>query len=165
MAHTFRNRDATRLITWADNRGVASKCYEYADVISNNYYPGWYNGPPDGIAKTWDDRAAWVAQNYPDKPFIISETGAGGIVGNHSQNQTRWSLELQSTIDGLNANTAMTNSNISGLALWQFSDIKVDQNNVSTARPGGINNKGVFSQLRDPKPAAGVVAAAYAKVD
>jgi len=59
----------------------------------------------------------------------------------------------------------MTNSNISGLALWQFSDIKVDQSNSSTGRPGGINNKGVFSQLRDPKPAAAVVAEAYAKAN
>eukprot|EP01046_Picozoa_sp_COSAG06_P035007 COSAG06_NODE_3717_length_4978_cov_1.916991_3_plen_52_part_00 len=37
-----------------------------------------------------------VAETYPDKPFIISETGAGGIVGMHSKNnqseiQTGWS--------------------------------------------------------------------------
>ena len=40
MAKVFR-ADATRLVTWADNRGISSKCYEYADVISNNYYPGY----------------------------------------------------------------------------------------------------------------------------
>jgi hypothetical protein len=50
--------------------------YEFADVISNNFYPGWYNGPASGINKTWSDTAAWVAANHPDKPFIISETGA-----------------------------------------------------------------------------------------
>ena len=84
-------------------------------------------------------------------------------MGNHSKNGTRWSEELQSTIDGLDASTAMNNSQIAGLALWQFSDIKVDQSNSSTARPGGINNKGILSQFRDPKLAAAKVASIYAK--
>ena len=60
--------------------------------------PGWYNGPASGIHKTWSDRAAWVAKNYPGKPFIISETGAGGIVGMHSKNQSRWSEEYQARL-------------------------------------------------------------------
>ena len=38
---------------------------------------------------------------------------------------------------------AVTDANISGIALWQFSDIKVDASNSSSNRPGGINNKGV----------------------
>ena len=41
---------------------------------------GWYNGPASSINKYWNDTAAWVANNHPAKPFIISETGAGGIV-------------------------------------------------------------------------------------
>jgi len=49
MAGTFRGRDPTRLVTWADNRGNRGKAYQYADVISNNYYPGWYNGPASGV--------------------------------------------------------------------------------------------------------------------
>ena len=65
MSKAFHTRDPSRLVTWADNRGEASTCYEYADVVSNNYYPGWYNGPADGINKTWSDRAAWVADTYP----------------------------------------------------------------------------------------------------
>ena len=56
-------------------------------------YPGWYNGPASGINKIWTDRATWCAAAFPSKPFIISETGAGGIVGEHSKNQSRWSLE------------------------------------------------------------------------
>eukprot|EP01043_Picozoa_sp_COSAG02_P020871 COSAG02_NODE_1041_length_15034_cov_96.398326_11_plen_140_part_00 len=99
-----------------------------------------------------------------DKPFIISETGAGGIVGMHSNNQSRWSEEYQVTVDELDAGTAMGDPNIAGLALWQFCDIKVDQSNTSTNRPGGINNKGVVSQWRQPKPAAAAVGSAYERV-
>ena len=72
-------------------------------------------------------------------------------------------LRYQATVDGDNAEVAMTDDNIAGLALWQFCDIKVDQSNTSSGRPGGINNKGVVSQWRVPKPAAAAVAAAYAK--
>ena len=36
MSNTFKGRDATRLVTWADNRGTKGQCYEFADVISNN---------------------------------------------------------------------------------------------------------------------------------
>ena len=72
-------------------------------------------------------------------------------------------LRYQTTVDGDNAEVAMTDDNIAGLALWQFCDIKVDQSNTSSGRPGGINNKGVVSQWRAPKPAAAAVAAAYAK--
>jgi hypothetical protein len=84
MAGAFKARDKTRLVTWADNRGVASKCYEYADVISNNYYPGWYNGPADGINKTWSDRAAWVREQTCSlrchcytKNDLYAKTGSG----------------------------------------------------------------------------------------
>merc|ERR1719231_260954 len=76
-------------------RGLA---YEHADVVSFNWYPGWYNGPASEIRANWRAQAAWVAEHYPSKPFIISETGAGGIVGNHSDNATdpaRWSEEYQ----------------------------------------------------------------------
>jgi beta-glucuronidase len=169
MASTFKGRDPSRLVTWADNRGPSSLCLEYADVVSFNYYPGWYNGPAEGIFSTWADRGAWVAEHYPDKPFIISETGAGGILGDHNRSATnssepaRWSLEYQVVVDRDDAMVAMVSENITGISLWQFCDIKVDQSNTSTGRPGGINNKGVVSQHRDPKPAAAAVGKAYTK--
>ncbi len=36
-------RDATRFVTWADDKELNSKCLEYATLISFNNYPGWYN--------------------------------------------------------------------------------------------------------------------------
>merc|ERR1712107_931920 len=137
MAHAFKSRDPSRLITWADNRGRGGLNYKHADVVSFNSYPGWYGGDYTTIERTWLKNAAWVAEKFPDKPFIISEAGAGGIVGNHSSEQppARWSLEYQSLVDGITTRTAMNSSNISGIALWQFFDIKVDQANTRV-RPG-----------------------------
>jgi len=130
----------------------------------HSYSPCVYR-PASNVSGFWRAHAAWVAQHWPDKPFIISETGAGGIVGNHSSNQSapsRWSLEYQTLVDGLDVSTAMDCPNISGIALWQLMDIKVDEGNTSSRRPGGINNKGVLDRWRRPKPAAAKVASIYA---
>ena len=121
-----------------------------------------YGGGADTVVNTWENAGAWVRQHWPKKPFIISETGAGGIAGDRSSNLTRWSEEFQRLVDGLDAGVAANSSNISGIALWQFTDIKVDQPSNSTLRPGGINNKGVFTRWRKPKLAATAVRQAYA---
>jgi len=161
MSQTFKGRDPSRLVTWASNRQTRDKGFAYADVISFNGYPGWYGGSADTVVDTWDKAAAWVRQNWPTKPFIVSETGAGGVAGNHSHNLTRWSEEFQGLIDSLDAGVAANSSNISGISMWQFTDCKVDQTNTSTNRPGGINNKGVLTQFREPKLAAAAVRQAF----
>lgn len=108
----------------------------------------------------WD--VDWVATNFPEAPFIISEAGAGGIVGNHSSAEPpeHWSLEYQAIVDGITATLAMNTSGIAGLSVWQFQDIEVDPANPRL-RPGGINNKGVLDRWRNPKPAAAAVGAAF----
>ena len=45
MAHAFKSRDPSRLVTWADNRMESGRAYEHADVLSFNSYPGWYDRP------------------------------------------------------------------------------------------------------------------------
>jgi hypothetical protein len=54
-------------------------------------------------------------------------------------------------------------ADFAGLAIWQFQDVKVDCQNSSVERPGGINNKGVLSQFREPKLAASAVGSVYKK--
>ena len=133
----------------------------HADVVSFNSYPGWYGGNASSVNASWEADAAWVVAHWPAKPFLISETGAGGIAGNHSASLQRWSEEYQALVDGDDAATAMGSADVAGLALWQYSDIKVDQPNSSSGRPGGINNKGVYDRWRRPKLAAARVSEIY----
>ena len=57
-----------------------------------------------------------MARSHPDKPFIISETGAGGILGDHNRSATnssepaRWSLEYQVVVDRDDALVAMVSA-------------------------------------------------------
>ena len=162
MAELF-HADRSRLVTWADNRLNHSLMLEFADIISFNSYPGWYGGDASSIVHFWQTQAAWVAENWPHKPFIISEAGAGAVAGNHSASQARWSEEYQATVDDLTTGVAVNDSRIAGISLWQFSDIKVDQANTSSGRPGGINNKGVLTRDRQPKLSVARVAANYAR--
>jgi len=165
MANAFRARDPSRLITWASNQCSGDKNLRHADVVSFNGYPGWYGGDEATIVPKWQWDADWVEANFPDKPFVISEAGAGGIVGNHSSTQplAHWSLEYQSIVDGITARYVMNSTGVAGLSLWQFQDIEVDTAN-SRLRPGGINNKGMLDRWRNPKPAANEVGAAYREV-
>jgi len=161
MARAFRSSDSSRLVTWASNRKSGDLCLQHADVVSFNSYPGWYGGNASTVNSSWELDADWVAAHWPTKPFIISETGAGGIAGNRSASLARWSEDYQQLVDGFDAATAMNSPNVAGISLWQFADIKVDQPNSSTSRPGGINNKGVFDRWRTPKLAARRVGEVY----
>lgn len=82
-----RGRDPTRFTTWASDKDTGDVCLEHATLISFNNYPGWYNhaGDPSATA-SWNDKANAVAAGTTasgkatiGKPFVISETGAGGI--------------------------------------------------------------------------------------
>ena len=81
MSERLRQRDRSRLITWASNRQSADVNFHLADVVSFNGYDGWYGGPPSTINATWTKAFEWARSHWPSKPMMISETGAGGIAG------------------------------------------------------------------------------------
>jgi len=183
-------RDPTRFITYASNRlPPRDLCYHAATVISYNAYPGWYDtGDPDDY---WNSLANDLESGkYPSalgKPFVISESGAGGIY-EWKQNKTavKWTLKYQSEIVSQDVETAINNQNISGIALWHFFDFKVDdqwENNTHcdylpgvvpltcgyigvdttkpSGRPGGANHKGSVDFFRREKPVFCLVASKY----
>ena len=193
----IQKRDPTRFITYASNAYPPSDlCYDAATVISHNGYPGWYQRYADP-AEWWNrianDLKAGRPSNAIGKPFLISETGAGGIyewtnsISNDST--TLWTIPYQTDIIRQDVENALSNSNISGIALWHFFDFKVNdrwQNNthcdylphvepptcgyinVNTSspsgRPGGANHKGVLDFFRRPKPAYAMVAERYGRI-
>ena len=60
MSRTFKDRDPSRLVTWASNRQTRDKGFEYADVISFNGYPGWCLPPRSPHSHTYTGLANWV---------------------------------------------------------------------------------------------------------
>ncbi|CAB9519929.1 Beta-galactosidase [Seminavis robusta] len=183
----IKERDPTRLVTWASNKLQNDKCLHAADVVSFNNYPAWYGRPNVDPVAFWNHHADHVKAGAYNgtlgKPFLISETGAGGIY-EWSDNKTaaKWTLAYQSKIIGKDVDVAIANQNISGVTLWHFFDFKTFDNtennthcdyvpdkyppicafiNVSSYRPGGLNHKGVIDFWRRKKPIYDIVAGKY----
>jgi len=178
-ADIIKARDLTRLVTYAA-RGPPhwDICNAAADVISVNAYPSWYNGAEP--KPFWNDLATYFVGL--GKPFIMSETGAGGIY-EWSNNSTaaKWTLAYQTKVIQADVEVGLENSNVSGITLWHFCDFKAgDQNNTAcdylpnvypptcgfinisrSNRPGGENHKGSVDFWRRKKPIFDIVAALY----
>eukprot|EP00439_Symbiodinium_sp_Y106_P084512 s20_g25.t3 len=181
-------QDPTRFRTWASNKKEDDKCLEHATAVSFNSYPAWYSEKQDLSApkREWTASAAWAKRNFPDKPFFISETGAGGLY-EWATNATDayWTLKYQREVIDADVDVALADSNVSGLTLWHFFDFKGNDEaqicgpcqylpgvqpptcgwyNMSghcENRPGGLNHKGVLDPYRRKKPSFSAVAQKY----
>eukprot|EP01062_Namystynia_karyoxenos_P020950 TRINITY_DN17948_c0_g3_i1.p1 TRINITY_DN17948_c0_g3~~TRINITY_DN17948_c0_g3_i1.p1 ORF type:complete len:621 (+),score=193.70 TRINITY_DN17948_c0_g3_i1:76-1938(+) len=179
-------RDPTRFRSWADNKEMRSRCLKHASMIAFNNYPGWYGDPGnlDDATAHWNKRASEVRATYPGVPFVISETGAGGIYEwDHNETAAMWTQKYQVQLIERDVQVALQNDNISGITLWHFFDFKVDDSairqcghcdyipstfppncsyiDVTCRRPGGENHKGVVDFWRREKQALPVVGKLY----
>ena len=132
-ADRAQTRDPTRFVTYASHNDVTEdKCLAHVSLISQNFYPAWawYDGGLrrnlSAPAAHWDSWAKSVLQHYPGMPFVISETGAGGIF-EWSDNQTAatWTTKYQAEVLSRDVDVALENDHLSGLTLFQFFDIKL----------------------------------------
>lgn len=169
----------SRFVTWANDHLMSDVCLGFADVISFNSYPAWYNHPGDlnAIIPFWTSQVQQVKAKYPQKPFTISEAGAGGIYEWKNSSDVFWGQQFQSKVVETTAKFAVSEPHITGLTIWQFSDIKANDGdtkhcgqceykphpphlsvpwdcayiNTKCGRPGGENHKGQVDYWRREK--------------
>lgn len=156
---TFRLLDAldeTRPMTAALLDRPGGKVYGDSDVVSINIYPQWYYDAP--VRQAMDKKLAEIhAGGGTDKPVIISEIGGGAIFGYHDPlGQAKWSEERQCAILKTQIESVLAHPDFSGIFIWQFADVRVDES-WAMKRPRTFNNKGVVSENRQPKMAFAVV--------
>ncbi|MFB6342956.1 glycoside hydrolase family 2 protein [Saccharicrinis sp. FJH62] len=99
LAEYARKKDDSRLISMAmevtgqskNLSKVEDNMNKYVDIISFNSYLGWYGGSIEDIkTRNWE---------IPyDKPFFVSEFGAGALQGKHSDGTEIWSEEYQAKL-------------------------------------------------------------------
>lgn len=142
--------DASRPMTAALLDRTGSQVLGDSDVVSMNLYPLWYHDTPAAqhIAHIKD----WVNHHGgAGKPFIVSEIGAGAIAGYHDPfGQAKWSEERQCAILKEQITACMANPEVTGVILWQFADVRVDES-WFPGRPKCMNNKGLVDEYRRPK--------------
>ena len=148
--------DASRPMTAALLGRTTSQVLPDMDVVSMNLYPLWYHNTP--AADYIHSIKSWIDENGgADKPFIISEIGAGAIMGYHDPiGQSKWSEERQAAILQAQLTAAMARPDVTGVIIWQFADVRVDESWFPN-RPRTMNNKGLVDEHRRPKLAYSTV--------
>ena len=157
----IRQLDPSRPVTYASSHPLDDLCFDLVDIVSINQYPGWYHDTIADIPAHLDKCLAHVDQvGQGNKPFIMSEIGAGAIYGCRDWNEDRWTERYQARLlDATIRYLFVDNSRAIGLAIWQYCDgrsMPTLPYPVMT-RARGFNNKGVVDEYRRPKLAYDVV--------
>jgi len=118
--------DKSRLISYAAFAlPVLSPFFERAfsvvDVVAVNEYFGWYYG------KVWQTGAflTALAQKYPHKPLMVTETGADAVRGCHTDENPPprgYSEEYQAWLLNEQWQQMRTVATFSGLSIWVLKD-------------------------------------------
>ena len=146
----LRKLDPTRPVTFATCRHYTDLCLDLPDIVSWNIYPQWYEDEP--AAEFLRRLLAWSdAHGAAGRPVLISEIGAGAIPGYHDPlRRGKWSEERQADILRDQLRAVLADKRVSGVFIWQFADVRVDEE-WAMRRPRTMNNKGVVDEYRRPK--------------
>ncbi|TBL70333.1 glycoside hydrolase family 2 protein [Paenibacillus thalictri] len=149
--------DSTRPITFASHHRDKELCFDLADIVSFNLYPGWYGDEDPGelcdLARAWADAAGGAG-----KPMIMSEFGGDGYYCYRDPSRVKGTEERQADIIEANLAAYTTRSFISGMFIWQFCDCRVTEGTGwLLSRAGTKNSKGIVDAYRRPKLSYAVV--------
>jgi len=165
LAKMAKKMDNSRLISAALEVGyneginhVDDPLGEFTDIVALNEYLGWYRGIPS------DTRTAKWTVAY-DKPFFISETGAGAKAGFHDEKTARFSEEYQEWFyqEQIKMFKERFPDSYSGLSPWILADFR----SPKRANPDyqeGWNRKGLISDKGEKKKAFYVLQAYYKEI-
>lgn len=149
-------------MTFASNKFAKDLALGYVDVISLNYYRGWYTewGDISRGAKAMLRELENMHKKFPEKPIIITEFGADAILGLHSDPPQMWSEEYQAEFIRSYVEVLMKISYVIGLHIWNFADFRAPQNPGRTI----LNRKGVYSRDRQPKLAVVILSELFKSI-
>lgn len=155
--------DSSRPKTSASNKNTTDICFDLEEIVSVNLYSLWYSFHPDNVSKGINDIKDHMKETgNGNKPFIISEIGAGAIYGYRNENSCKWSEERQAEILEKQLTASLEDDDVCGLFIWQFCDARVDES-WFYGRPGSNNNKGIVDEFRRKKLAFNVVKNIFGK--
>lgn len=137
----IRKLDASRPRSSASCQFKTDICFGYPEIVSYNIYPKWYHDTP--VKEYLKDLYEWVQDNTEgkEKPFLITEIGAGALYGYRHPSHVKWTEEYQAETLKEQITAVFEQDGCSGIYIWQFCDTRVSSSWFGT-RPRTMNNKG-----------------------
>ncbi len=157
LAQTARALDPTRLVGAACliNRQkfcIEDRLTEHIDVIGINEYFGWYEPDFSGL-----DRL--LHASAPDKPVIISETGADALAGHHGRSDEFFTEECQAHVFEQQIRRLARAPYICGMTPWLLYDFRSERR--QTVFNQGFNRKGLIAEDKTTRKQAFEVLRAF----
>ena len=145
--------EGTRPVTFANIPEHCDEANRACDFLSLNEYAGWYYDVGTPLSTISAELVAKLEGVYASfkKPMMISECGADTLPGCHMMAPGLWSEEFQQELICVYAALPSKLPFVFGVHVWNLCDFRTPQMHI---RAGGLNHKGVFTRLREPKMAA-----------
>ena len=150
LAQTAKALDPTRLtsaaclINHAQNK-IEDRLSNFIDVIGINEYYGWYE-------ENFDDLIAIGVNSAPDKPVVISETGADADISANGPKQGLFSEAYQTHVYERQIETLRGLDYVKGISPWILYDFRVERRQNIFQQ--GRNKKGLIAGDKTTKKEA-----------
>ena len=162
LARAAKEADPTRLVGAAclinrQHFRIEDRLIEHLDVVGLNEYFGWYEPDFSGLERL-------LANSMPDKPVLISETGADALAGHRGGERELFTEDCQAAIYRGQIERIRKAPYIAGFVPWLLYDFASERRQTVFNR--GVNRKGlVADDKRTRKLAFDVLAAFYRSLD
>jgi len=142
LAKTAKQLDPSRLVSAAclinrEQFRIEDRLTDSLDVIGVNEYFGWYEPGFDGLERL-------LKNSQPDKPVLISETGADALAGHHGDMTELFTEECQAEILKTQVEMSFAAKYVCGIAPWLLYDFRSERR--QTVFNQGFNRKGVIAE-------------------
>ena len=159
LADTAHEADPTRLVGAAclinrEKFCIQDRLADHIDVIGINEYFGWYEPDFSGLQRL-------LGASAPNKPVIISETGADAKAGHHVRPDEFFTEECQARVYEQQIAHLVKAPYVCGMTPWLLYDFRSERR--QTMFNQGFNRKGLIAEDKMTRKLAFIVLARHYK--
>lgn len=144
LVEAARRRDPSRLIA-AACIVERDRLAKYIDVIGINEYYGWYIPDYAGLQEL-------LATLSPEKPVVISETGAGALAGHHGPKTELFTEEFMAEVYRNQIEHVKDIDFVAGFSPWILYDFRAPRR--CNRYQQGYNRKGIIAADKETRKQA-----------
>jgi beta-glucuronidase len=150
LAKAAKQADPSRLVSAAclvnhTKIKIEDRLAEELDIIGLNEYYGWYD-------PNYEELILLGKNSNPDKPVIITETGAGALAGHHGSKTDRFTEEYMEDVYKKQIDIIRRLDYVKGMSPWILYDFRASRRYNRFQK--GWNRKGLIAADKQTKKLA-----------